>query len=771
MQIPEENLSKIERNPETDKVEVPKTRISSASQAKSIYDRLVTADDKGRSQKRARVRGLVDGNPPYRASQLKAEGRDYQCNVNWRTAESYFNNATGAFYDTFSEAPSYATIRLKLPTDADSEYKSGCATEHFDWLLRGESCLNYHMPVSQNEMVLFGLGPLAFQDEFDWRPVSVLAGALRVPDRTKSDNSLWELATLEVEYQCHELYEKILDEESATAAGWDVPCVKQAIINAFPLVNNQRQNWETCQQNLKMDSFGFSYQANTVKVVHFFFREFKRKEDSESKISHKIILANEQQQQDQQTDKSPELEFLFEKERRYDSWNQCVHPMYYDHGGGGFHHSVTGMGVKMYAPIEYQNRLLCNLADKAFTPKVMLKAPSEGSDDEVMLQQFGEYSVVKPGVEVIQTPISGVMEEGTVFNREITGIISSNLSAYRMNMQREQGNPITAREVDQRASEQARLGKTQLNRYYEQLDHLYAEMFRRATQKLVPGTPGYDRAKEFQDRCKENGVTLEELRKVEHVRATRVAGQGSEILRQQALGELFMGVLPMLPETGRDNLIVDVIASRVGQSHARRYYPQAEVRNKPTDQNAIAMGQVADMKIGVPAVVTDTQNPVIFAQTFLKAASEAAASLEQGGNPAEVAQFIELAGQAIAQHLERLKKDPSRKQVYKTLNEQFMQLAKIHDQLVKHLQDQTEQQSQALQERMASQQQAAAISNGQDPDTMIKAAETQAKIRMQQEKTDASLSMKAQKQQQDMALKDVKTAHDITLDSRKSKTE
>lgn len=768
MQTPDENLSKIERNAETNAIEVPTTRLSSASQAKSIYDRMVTADI-SRSAKRARVRGLVDGNPPYRQSQLKAEGRDYQCNVNWRTAESYFNNASGAFYDIFSEAPSYATVRLKLPDDNQGEYKSRCATEHFDWLLRGEGCFDYHMQVSQNEMVLFGRGPIVFQDEFDWRPTSILDGALRVPDRTKSDTELWELATVEVEYQCHELYEKIIDEKSATAAGWNVAAVKQAIIRSFPKTNDQYRTWEWCQQNLKMDSLGTSYQANTIQVVHFFYREFKRKEDSESKISHKIILANEEG--GETTGDPPKVEFLFEKERRYDSWHQCVHPMYYDHGGGGFHHSVTGMGVKMYAPIEYQNRLLCNLADKAFTPKVMLKSPSEGGDDAVMLQQFGDYAVIKPGVEVVQTPISGVMEEGTVFNREITGIISSNLSAYRMNLQREQGNPITAREVDQRASEQARLGKTQLSRYYQQLDHLYAEMYRRSTQKLVKGTPGYDRAKEFQDRCEKNGVTLEELRKVEHVRATRIAGQGSEILRQQALGELFTGVLPMLPETGRDNLITDVIASRVGQSHARRYYPQAELRDRPTDQLAIAMGQVADMKIGVAAVVTDTQNPVIFAQAFLKAAAEASATLEQGANPSEVAQFIELAGQATAQHLERLKQDPSRKAVYEALNEQFMQLAKIHDQLVKQLEAQSEQESQALMERMEAQKRAQAIQNGQDPATMIKAAETAAKIRMQQEKTDAALTLKVQKQEQDMALKDARTAHEIKTSNRKNTPE
>lgn len=760
------DLKNIKRDPQTGDTEVPKSRLTSAAQARSIYAKLVQADS-GRSLKRARVRGLVDGNPPYKQAQLVAEGRANQCNVNWRMAEAMFNSAVGAFYDVFSEPPTYATVKLKLPDDDQADYKSRCVTEHFDWLLRSRGCLDFHMQVSQNEMVLFGRGPLVFQDEFDWKPVSILDGALRVPDRTRSDTSLWELVTIEADYQPHELYDRISDASTAVKRGWSVQAVQRAIMDAFQTKNaSETRNWEYYQQQLKQDAFGHSYQANTIKIVHFFYKEFN------GKVSHKIILADDQASSPSTvTGEKQQEPFLFEKENRYESFNECAHPMYYDHGGGGFHHSVTGMGVKMYSALEFQNRLISNAGDKAFAPKVMLQSDSESSDDGMILQQYTDYAVLKPGYSVQQTPIAGLMDDVLMFNREITQLVASNLSQYRQNLTEKTGNPITAREVDFKAGEQARLGKTQLNRNYVQMDGVYAEMYRRAAAKPVDGAPGSEQIKEFQKRCKDSGVTGEELRKVESVRATRIVGQGSEFTRQQALGTLFTAVLPMLPEDGRDNLIEDVIASQAGQAAVKRYYPQRPGTEKPSDQHAIAWGQVADMKVGVPAVATSTQNPVIFAQIFIQAGAQAVASLEQGAQPEEVATFLELVGQAAAQHLERLKADPSRKAVYDALNKQFIQLAKIHDQLLKKLQADAEQQSQQIQERQQAQMQAMSIRNGSDPNTAIRAAETQAKLGQAEIKNREMLRMKQEKHSQGLALADASTAASINRESRKPKEE
>lgn len=731
----------------------PETRIANANQARQIFEMMWRADE-ARARKRQLVKGLVDGNPPYRQADLRAAGQDYRANVNWRQAESYFNGAVGAFYDLFAEAPTYAAVRLNAGNLEEQNQWSRSVTTHFDWLCRFEPCFDYHTQISQDEMVLYGSGPLVFQDELDWRPISLLCNQLKVPERTKSDTSLWEMASLEIDYLPDELFKFILYPQEAKQRGWNVERVKHAIINAHPDTTKGgiHRTWEWHQQQLKNGSLYYSTVSKTISTAHLLFREFTKQGDAEGKISHIIIIRDF-------ADDKPDV-FMFQSIGRFKNWAECVHPMYYDRGGGGFHHSVTGMGVKMYAPMEYQNRLLCNLADKAFTPKVMFKPTTSTSAEEFSLEQRGDHLLVSEGFDVVQTPIAGVMEEGTIFNREITNLISSNLSQYRSNStQPIRGNPRTAHEVQLDASKEASLQKTQMNRYYQQEDGLYSEMYRRAIQKDISATsPGGARAKEFVERCLRDGVPREALAKVEYVKASRVVGQGSEFLRQQSTEFLFGTVLPMLPETGRAHLVQDVIASRAGQSAVERYYPIKTASKLPDDQTAWATSQVADMKIGVPAVATASQNPAIFATVFIKSADDAASTLGQGGNPTDVASFLDLCGQAIAVHLQRMSGDKSRKALVKQIGDEWQKLAKLHDQLVQHIQQQQQEQK-AHADQL---QQQAASQNGE---LALAKSRQDGELELKRQKTAFGIQDKAVKTRQSMSLSDAKTAHQIRLDT------
>lgn len=729
----------------------PETRIGTANQARSIFEKMRLADLYRRAPKRALVKGLVDGNPPYRQVDLDNAGRSHQANINFRTAESYLENAVGAFYDTHNEAPTYASIRLKKGTPEQIESGSRAVTTHFDWLCRYEPNFDYNIQISQNEMVLYGRGPLVFQDIFDWRPTALLDCQLRVPERTKSDTSLWECATLEVEYLSDELWKCIRDVKAATALGWNVPRVQQAIINASPesTKSGLYRTWEWHQQQLKNGSLDYSSSNKTISVVHVFCREFARKGEAEGKITHLMIVNSPM-------DDKPDR-FLFQKIGRYDNWNQCIHPMYYDRGGGGFHHSVTGMGTKMYSVFELQNRVLCNAADKAMAPKLFFKPTSSSVAEEFSIVQHADYGVSPEGFDLQQTPMGGFMDEVLGFNREISNLASANLSAYRSNLTEPvRGNPETATKVQLDASKEASLQKTQMNRHYAQKDALYAEMFRRAVNVASKSSPGGERAMEFIARCKADGVSLDMLKEVEYVKASRVVGQGSEFLRQQSTEFLFGTVLPMISEDGRTNLIDDVIASRAGQHAVERYNPKPAPNQLPSDQYAVAMGQVADMKTGVPAVVTASQNPLVFAGVFLQAADQAAGTLEQGANPSEVASFLELDGAAIRKHINRMSADPSRKAIVKQMMGHWEELTKVHDELVQHIQDQ--QQQQAAQQQQMQQQQTAMQS-----DFALAKQKQDMELALKAQKTRFGMADKAVKTRQGMVLRDATTAQDIRL--------
>src|SRR4051812_48857789 len=84
--------------------EVPETRMANADQVRDMVTRAIERDMHERDYKRTRLKGLVDGNPPFSHAKLVAAGRGDECNVNWRIAKYFLTLAKGMLYDVFSEA-------------------------------------------------------------------------------------------------------------------------------------------------------------------------------------------------------------------------------------------------------------------------------------------------------------------------------------------------------------------------------------------------------------------------------------------------------------------------------------------------------------------------------------------------------------------------------------------------------------------------------------------------------------------------------------------
>ena len=331
---------------------------------------------------------------------------------------------------------------------------------------------------------------------------------------------------------------------------------------------------------------------------------FLKSGEKTGKITHTIVPISSATE----TSQKGETAFLLQRKRVFKSWLEFVHPMYCDNDGGGYHHSVTGLGIKMYSAMAYQNRLLCNIADKAFAPKIIFKPMTAGDSEEWNVIQWGDYARIPANFEAVQMPVNSYLEDVLAVNREFTGLISSNLSQYKSAVSKESGNPITATEMQFRASEQARLGKTQLNHYYNQLDRFYAEKYRRVVA-CPAGMPGGREAEEFRKRCKDRGVPAEAMREATS-KATRIIGQGSQYMRQQALQSLLAMVALMPSEKGRVNLLSDFVAAYAGQTMVERYIP-GEGPESQTEDHVLAMLQVAAAKAGVTPVVTGDQNSAL----------------------------------------------------------------------------------------------------------------------------------------------------------------
>ena len=715
----------------------PETRLADAASAREIFQKLIMADQL-RNATRSKLRGLVDGNPPYSPAELRRNNQAFRTNVNFRESEAFLSLAMAAFYDVFAEVPTYANIRTGYGNDMDKrEDWSKIITEEFDRLQKLDKDFDYIMQLSQREMVLVGDGPLIFEDATDWRCKAIMANDLLVPDGTKSNVSDWKVALVRTRMGVDDLFEKIQDEESAKATGWNVDYVRQRIRAAMPepYRSGSQYDWEFFQRQLRSNDITFSARSEVVLMCHVFYKEF------DGKISHAII------------DERDSEGFMYRKLRRFSRWEQVIHPMYYDRGDGE-HHGVKGLGIKMLQAMELKNRLRCSMVDSAFARTQILFRPLNANAlSKTSVVQQGPYAILPPDYEVIQQNIAGVLDAPMAVNADLENVLQGNLSQYRQSLSKPQGNPKTAFEVNVMVSQQSAIGKTQLSRYYNQLDSFFEERYNRASNpNLNPITKSDKDAIEFQRRCKERGVPVQAMMDIDFVEATRTVGQGSQFAKQQLLGSL-LSLSGALPEGGKINLLKDYIAAQVGQQMVDRYLPTQVQSSRIQDQAALAVLEHASLHQSNMPVVTDTQDHVIHIETHMAAANQAASSLQSGGNPEEIMLFMQGIGQHVQNHLQRLSTDPARRQQVDAYSQNLQELGKTIEQLGQMLQQQ--------QQGQAQMQQAQAIQQGTDPRTAVMNADIQSKIARQNAEVMANIQRQNAKAIADLSRRNAKTTADI----------
>jgi hypothetical protein len=714
--------------------QVPETRMRNASQVVDFVRRLWQNDEK-RSWKRSRVNGLVDGNPPYRASKLRDNGRAEACNVNWGTARNYMEGAAGAFYDLATEAPGIVGVLTNYGNDGvkQDEYSRIMSAEA-DRIISNHESWDFETQVSQDQMTLHGRGPYFFEDPYKVFPIAIHDADLRVPERTRADTKYWEVCTIDRDYYPPELYEYIRDEAAATAVGWDVEFTKRVIENAMDVrqPDGRFYDWEFYQQEIKNNSLAYYDDSKVCHLSHCLWLEFN------GRITHSIVQ--------REAEGTTECNYLFFSFGRYGSFKEFIHPMYFDRGNGGYHHSVTGLGVKMFSGMEYENRLLCNLMDKSFAPKILFKPTTTEATQRFQVAWFGDYGVMPPGLDPVVNPIQGYLTDGLAMFNTSSGLMRQNLASYRQGApMKQEGNPPTARQVMYDATQSSSLSKTTYARFYKQMDALYAEMVRR----MCDLNSTDEHAKEFQKRCRDQGVPEECFGKIERVRAVRVVGQGSAFMRKAAVDGIgaYMG---SMPEEGRQNWLNDKIAAEAGQEAVSRYNPKLPKKDLASEQQFEALEGVTMMKVGVPPIPTSSQNPLTFAGVYLTAATQALQSLQKGADPMQVLNFLELCGPAILAHLKRFAKDPLRRQAFKEILKQWQQLTRITDNLKRQVmaqQKKMQAQKQKTQQAMSDQQ--------------IKMMQLQGDLQVKRMKTQAQIQDRAIRTRQDLAIGDARAASDI----------
>lgn len=735
-------------------------------------------DNQGRSRERAIVKGLVDGNPPYNDSKKRAEGRGWECNLNFMEGLAIMDSSAVPYYALFANVPYYADCRTDFQEDnPDHEKWNAKITNCFSDLLKRWPQFNWNIQQVSYWMRLHGIGSAYFDRDGDWRFRAIDTGSVLVPKGSPScvDDRL-PFILIRVPYRIVELWDWIKDEQAAEAAGCNVKAIKDAIrygMKGFAPSGSYwwAQPWEYYERLLTNHDLVASFtDADVVFCCHILVQEFA-KVGKPKKISKFIFTEHEvvpRDNSDNSQVNEKDNQFLFADPNSYDSFTQCI-VSFFQNTGDGTWHSVRGIAMRAFKHLEVSNRLKCQMVNSAFIDSsVVLAGGSARNNERVGLTVWGSVVRLPANTEIKQVAIQGKTQGVMEVDRLLTNHLANNIGMFNQRtLSREDGKGElpTATQVNQQVAKESSLNEGQITLFYQYLDTLYFEMFRRAAD---PSTSD-EEAKRFQQELEEEGVPKEALAEMEYVRANRQSGYGSPqmavLKHQQALP-----LVPMLPEDGKQTWLEWTFTDIYGPEKSEKLVPREHI---PSQDDSIAQLENAAFTQGITPVISSGQDDVVHADSHLNFMQQTLGPLAQAIQsgqqlPPEQLQPAYRTSQTAIPHIEahiaRLQGDPMRKQQAKLFQDQLRQLTQFDGKLRATLFDALrEQQVEAEQQQQASSLSAldAARVQSVQTQTALAAAKTQSQIRNQNLKTLHSIRLKSLQKGVDMNLDVAQTSADI----------
>jgi hypothetical protein len=735
----------------------PEERLPSAARRRSLAALLIK-NDGPRNKFDTRIKGMVDGNPPYTPSKLKKLAQSWRDNTNYGEGRSARDTAMVPYYDLLAGSKHYCNVRLKHPDRTLVQEKSEIATEQFDAMLRAWEPFEYNLMLAMNDRLLYGKGFMAWCErwgmDFKW----VNRFNVHVPDRSEACVDYLEALVIEEDMPVDKLY-RYAKASGAGERGWNVKECERAIRRAEAVKKNEDDRQDRQQQRLADKDLLEGQSSAAINAAHVFVREFN------GKISHYIVELEGAASSVGPTSESRPDGDLFGKQDEYDSWRQCFWATFHEITDGSWN-GASGLGRAIIKHIEIKNRLQCAATDLAFLrSSINVQASSEASFGKVAVIQQGPITVYPPGYTHLNVAsFVGDIDSVLGLNEHLHRLIGRNTGIFQQVPEKTEGNPLTATGEMLRQQHTAVLTNSSVQRFYRDLDWLYSELYRRAVE--TPRSLRDDKLKEFFAMCEDRGLTEEELKDVDYVRAQRNSGNGSIMMRQQNLAAL-APLVSSFPEKGRTEWVRDSASALTNFETASRYMPDGEVGEDITHHHQIAQLENDSLKNGSPVIFSPNDNHVIHAQVHLQNAGGALQGLEQGADPMQVLAGLEMLMPHCNMHVISLEQNPGRQNEAKMLREQWNQIAKMTDDLRK----QVEQMQQDEAKRHEAELQAELIKRGMDPEIQLKAAAQEADIRLKKERQDAMLAMRKEKLDKDSALKDASVASQIELSTVRTASE
>ena len=643
-------------------------RIASPRAMRAIFDDYAAADEQA-SRTRAKVRGLVDGNPPFNRQKLRDAGQADRHNFNDGVAGSVMDSRCAAdfnlAYDTASVAE-FGFIPGTFPDPRVELEKANQLSTAYTRTFMTEPCLVEGSQRAFRDRNIDGVGFLLHDRDDDWRFRGISRNRVFFGKNASTnvgddfDEPFFVTDTMPV----NRLAEIIGKGGVSEKGGWNIEALRRALVRFFyagsgdnDLTNRYPAYWEKLQTRIReQDTDYVSRQYASFSIIHGYVME------PSGKVSHYILPY------DSATEPA---EYLYEAYEKFDSPSDVIHPLAYDYGDGTLR-SVQGLGQRIFAPCTVSSRKLCATLDSADLGGSLLLKDLGGGDNLAMsFIRRGPVTLIDRNLEPQQTAFNPPIEPHMAVRKLVHELLNNNVGIFRPNAEvpDRQSAVKTAEQIRAEQGQEARIERDRQFFFYLQLDRVHAATLKRLLDPKLrrkagkTAKRGYDM---FYGICEAYGMTDEFFKAYGDkivIRTTRSVGSGSITARLNSLLQTKGQVFTSLDEIGRREMDRAIASATLGPDNVDKFIPPIPRDGIPVNETTIANLEGNDFAEGVDVVVGVDQMHVIHLATHVARLVEYAQQYIQAPLDVPMEEFMNYARLSlphIERHLQILSQDPTR---------------------------------------------------------------------------------------------------------------
>lgn len=575
-----DNLANLEKKDGA--IEVPESRLADANSARGLFEKFFE-HDRSASADRAMVQAMFDGEAPYSDAELKKAGLAFACNVNFGEGEDLLNDSLVPYIDMLQSVEVLMSLETSFGETKEERkrYAKEIAREITN-MIRGNSIHYQRYLLKATYFVGSGVAFTPFFDHITWIYDVKRLGEFYVPRDADACEDAVPVAMCLDQMDVGQLYDKIRDEKSAAAMGWNVEAVKKAIINQVTRSGSKRtnQSWETWVTKAKTDDLYEAANCDQVELVRGWVREFDGSVTS-------IIFARQPGDGTNDAEKKANgKDFLFEKKNAYETMSQAFVSFTYGVGTSGKYYGVRSLGKRILAPVQVSNRMRGRHIDgAALAAAEKIRPKSESDLGKALISVRGPYAVVHPNAEILPTQQNNFHQATVPVIRDMSDLMRSKASGYTSSKALpDDGREMSQYEASARIANAAGLTATNQILFLKQEEKLLREQVRRIVAEGYPKNwEGGREIEKLLERLEEKGVPKEAFYAVrpDSVKITMPVGAGSAAARDNLYRRL-RELAPAYDETGQRRLLRDQTANLLGSyEQADEYVPGDETMRLP----------------------------------------------------------------------------------------------------------------------------------------------------------------------------------------------